>query len=97
MQPDERRIGLLEAGLRAAKLYGFFLMTSEQVAAEAQVTRTLINNYFNNMRQFRGELVKHAVKTSDLEVIAMLVTGRDAGLAGMVPTSLRVEALQSLR
>lgn len=87
---DVRREQILEAALTLATAAGFDRITRDKVAAAASCSQGLVNMYFQNMAGLRNELMKFAVKRSDVTVVAQ-------GLLARHPEALKApQALRSL-
>lgn len=85
---DVRREQILTAALTLAEAQGYGNIRRDAVALKASVSQGLVNMYFGNMANLRDELMRHAVKAGNLQVIAQ-------GLLDRHPEALK--APQSLR
>lgn len=85
---DVRREQILAASLALAERFGFNNVRRDAVALEANVSQGLVNMYFGTMANLRNELMAHAVRVKNLQVVAQ-------GLLDRHPEALK--APQSLR
>lgn len=87
---DVRREQILEAALLLSIGSSYAQITRDAVAKAAGVSQGLVNMYFGNMDGLRTELMRHAVKKSNVAVVAQ-------GLLGRHPEALKApQALRSL-
>lgn len=78
MNHDERFDQLLSAAIRVARKVGYQTMTRGAVATEAGCSAPLLNVYFDGVEAIRSAVVDHAIKSSDLRIIAQLLAVGDA-------------------
>jgi hypothetical protein len=95
MQPDERRVLLLEAGCTAVMSGGFNGLTRKAAADVAQVAPTNINHHFGNMSRYKGELVKYAVKRERLDVLFLVLVSPGPSYSAIVPAAMQSKARAS--
>lgn len=91
----EREAQILTAAVRVAARHGFSKFTLQQVANEAGVHKTLPLHYFGTMNQLRRKVMREAVKTGVLAVIAQGLALRDPH-AQKAPPEVKAKALQAL-
>lgn len=76
MQPAVRREAILAAALECAERYGYNDMTREQIGAAAGCSGPTVQYYFATMDTLRRTVMRAAVRTERLAVIAQgLVRG----------------------
>lgn len=91
----ERKAQILAAAMRLARKKGYRAITRDAVAKEAAAAQGLVNLYFGNMAALREEVIKEAVKTEDLKIIAQAIANADRH-ALKAPPALRKRALAAL-
>ncbi len=74
MSPDDRKAQLLAAAVKASVKAGYKAVTREAVATEAKVSATLLTRYFGDMDGLRTAMVKSAVETGNIKLIAEALT-----------------------
>lgn len=85
MAPAERKRHLLDVGLVLAERVGYRNVTMTALTEAAGVSRTLYHRYFSTVGRFRVDVMRAAVKTENLAVIAQ-------GLAAKDPQALKAPA-----
>lgn len=75
LRPDT---AVLDAALREAEANGYSHITRESVAYRAGITPATINQRWGTMAQFRRAVMRHAVHTKNLRVVAQGLAMRDA-------------------
>lgn len=85
MKPAARKNELIEAGLKLAQRKGFSKVTRDDIAAAVGVTGTAVQYHFNTMAQLRTAIMRRAVKTENLPVVAQ-------GIVAMHPCAVRAPA-----
>lgn len=76
-KPDDRKYQILAAALAvAARPGGWSKLTRDAVAREAQCADGLVSKYFGTMTQMRRTVMRSAVLTENLAIVAQgLATG----------------------
>jgi AcrR family transcriptional regulator len=76
-QPDDRRYQILTAALTVAERPGgWSALTRELVAKEVGCAEALISKYFGTMPDFKRTIMRSAILTENLSIIAQgLATG----------------------
>lgn len=75
--PKIRRRKLLTAALEVASKQGYQVMTFDQIAEEAQVSKSLVCKYFGTMPKLRRDVMRAAVRDEVLPVIAQGLINKD--------------------
>lgn len=76
MPPKARKTQLLEAAVNAADKYGYHNFTRDHIAEFSGASATLITNYFNTVNQLKRAVMRSAIHTERLKIIAEgIVTG----------------------
>ena len=74
--PKDRREEILTAALNVAENVGYRQLTREQVAINAGCAESLVSSYFGTMDKFKRTIMRAAVKSENLHIIAQgLVVG----------------------
>lgn len=95
LKPDARKEDILAAALPLAERHGYANLTRNQIADAAQVSGPVLNYHFGTMAQLRRDIMRHAIKSECLAVVAQGLSARD-GQAQKAPEALRRRALDSL-
>ena len=77
LQPAVRRDAILTAALDCAERYGCYDMTREQIGAAAGCSGPTVQYYFSTMDALRRSVMRAAVRTERLRVIAQGVVRGD--------------------
>ena len=86
---------ILQAGIVVANEVGYTCATIEEIADEAGVVAGTIHHHFNCAENFKDSLVKYAIDTNQLKVIAQAIaTGHR--YTRCLPPNLREQAINSL-
>jgi len=85
----------MTAALNASKRIGYQKVTRHDIALEAGVSDNLVSNYWGTMTQLRRDIMRHAVRTEVLEVIAQGLVAGDSQ-AGKASLQLKQQALEQL-
>lgn len=86
------RAHILQAALTVASRVGYAHATQASIADRAGVPPSLLSYYFGTMTQLRRDLMREAIRTECLPVIAQGVANRDRH-ALRAPLDLRIRAL----
>lgn len=92
---DTQRPKILAAALDEAAAVGFSHITRDNVAARAGVTSSLIHHYFGGMSDLRDAVMRHAIDTERLDVVAQGLALRHPATVMVMP-ELRDRALATL-
>jgi AcrR family transcriptional regulator len=96
LDPDLRRVQLIDAALDEAEAVGYSHCTRLGIAQRANVSEGLVSLYFGTMPQLRRQIVRHAVARSRLPIIAQALAAKDPH-AQKAPPEVQRAALASLR
>jgi len=94
--PNDRKYEILMAAIAvASRPGGWSKLTREAVAREAKCAEGLVSKYFNTMSQMRRAVMRSAVLTENLAVVAQgLATGDENALKAA--PELKSRALNTL-
>lgn len=96
LSPEERRQQLLVLAVKLAEKHGYKNITGPQVAEAAGLrSHGLIWHYFGTVEALRGEIMGHAIKTGNSEILLQGLVVRDAA-AMTAPQELKDQALSKL-
>lgn len=95
LHPDIRRDEILAAALLVAAGNHYAHMTREQIAQQAGVAGPTVQHYFGTMALLRRAVMRWAVRTRCLPVIAQGLVAGDVHARG-ASEELRREALNSV-
>lgn len=96
LHPDNRKEQIIEAAVKVAgRPGGWSKLTREAVAREAQCADGLISKYFGTMVAFRRTIMRHAIKTANLSVVAQGLAAGDT-CAKKADPELKARALETL-
>jgi DNA-binding transcriptional regulator YbjK len=95
LDPTIRRNEILQAALSVAERVGCKQLTRIQVAQKARCAESLISSYFGTMTQFRRTIMRAAVKTKNLKIIAYGLVEKDNHALKASP-DLKKRALSSI-
>lgn len=74
----ERRTQILDAAVSLALETGYLNLTKRAVAEHAGVSPSLVVAHFNTMNQMRRAVLRHAIQTEALVVVAQGLAAGDA-------------------
>ncbi len=94
-KPDERRDLILAAAVTAALSGGLMHVTRADIATRANVAPSLVSHYFDSMISLRDEVMRSAVESNCLQLVAQGVAMNNP-IAMAAPHALRADALASL-
>ena len=95
LNPDDRKNEILQAALNVAEAVGCKQLTRIQVARKARCAESLVSSYFGTMTQFKRAIMRAAIKTERLKIIAYGIVEKDKHALKASP-DLRQRALSSL-
>ena len=94
--PDERRAQILQAALVVAtQPGGWSSLTRENVAEQAGCAESLISRYFGTMTAFKRQIMRSAISTENLSIIAQGLACYDLH-ANKAPKGLKARAFAKL-
>jgi len=91
----ERVAQILQAALAVAQTVGYNRMTRDQIAAHCGIPSSLIAYHCGTMVELRRSLVRHAIKTNNLVVLAQAIVAKDSRVKNL-PDDIKRAALESL-
>jgi|SRR6478752_1767424 len=95
LEKKERVAQILAASLAIAERVGYTNVTRHAVAERLGIASTLVPYHMGTMVAFRRAILREAIRTECLPVIAQAVVAKDRH-ASKVPPELRSRALESL-
>lgn len=96
LQPSDRKDQILIAALRVAgKPGGWAALTRLNVALEVQCAESLVSKYFGTMISFKRTVMRAAIQTENLSIIAQGLASNDK-TAQKAPPALKQKALATL-
>jgi AcrR family transcriptional regulator len=95
LDPKERKQQILDVAVKLAEVVGVEGLRREGVAKGAEVADGLVSRYFNTMTQLRRAVMRRAVHTENLTIIAQGIAARDPEAMKASP-ELRAKALATL-
>lgn len=94
--PDNRKADILAAAITIAeKRDGWRSLTRNRVASVAECSEALVSRYFGTMQDLRAAIMKHAIKTKNLRIVAQGLAADDPQAKRAKP-ELKSEALKTL-
>ena len=90
-----RRDEILRAGLQLAVSKGYDRVTRDDIAAVVGIVPTAVQYHYSTMAKLRRDLMRHAVQSRCLAVIAQGLAARDPR-AQAAPDALKRQALEAL-
>lgn len=94
--PTDREQQILTEALRQARAHGYQNIQRAAIADALGIAHSLVNRYFGTMSTLRRDVMRAAVRTECLAVIAQGIALRDRH-ALKAPPALRERAIASLR
>lgn len=86
LEPKARKATILIAAIRLArKPGGYIKLTRAAIAAEAQCTEGLVSHYLGNMDEIRSAVMKQAIKSEYLDLIAQGIASNDKNVKNISP------------
>ena len=95
MHPADRIAQILQAALVVASKVGYARLTREDIAKRADVPASLISYHLGTMPALRRKIMREAIRTECLPVVAQGLAIRDR-FALKAPAELRARAVASL-
>lgn len=93
--PELRKDHILDVALKLAETNGYSRMTVVQVAEAAGITHGTVLRYFGTVAQLRNDVMRKAVKTNNLKIIAQGLSAGDRQ-AQKADEAVKAEALNCL-
>ncbi|MEG1884863.1 MAG: TetR/AcrR family transcriptional regulator [Alistipes sp.] len=95
VNPELRKDHVLNVALALSEVEGYSKVTRLQVADAAGVSTGTVSKHFGTMDQLRNDVVRRAVKTKNLKVIAQAIAAGDRHVK-KIDVDLKAEALRCL-
>lgn len=96
MENNTRKTQIFNAAVKLAERDGYQHIVRRDIAVKARCAEGLINHYFKGgMTALKREVMKNAVATSNLKILAQGLVARDR-VARRAPEELKREALNAL-
>lgn len=95
MTSEDRRKQILVAALELAERQGYTNVTSAAVAERVGCSKALVHSYYNTMPQLKRAVMRHAIKSCNLRVIAQGLAHMDVH-ALKAPDELKERARAAL-
>jgi AcrR family transcriptional regulator len=95
LEARERLAQILAAAVKMAAREGYQRITRETIAKAAGVSEALVTHYLGTMPELRRAVMREAVRTECLAVIAQGLTSRDKH-AAKAPPELQQKALRAV-
>ena len=96
LEARERTAQILKAALQVAARVGYTNLKRDDVAKAAGISASLVPYHMGTMTEFRRSVMREAVRTGHLPVIAQGIANRDRQ-ALKAPEEVRQRAIQSLK
>jgi AcrR family transcriptional regulator len=95
LDPTKRKEDILAVAVKCAESIGVANLRRDDIADHAGVARGLVSRYFNTMPQLRRAVMRYAVHTENLSIIAQGIAMRDPEALKVSP-ELRDRAIGTL-
>jgi len=95
LQPEDRKLAILDAAYSLAVADGYHTLTRERMAESAGVSLSLITYHWLSVALLREAVMQLAVERGDAHIIASGIVARDP-LALSAPLALRQAAAATL-
>jgi len=89
MNPIKRREQILATGLKFCEQNHYLTLTGNAIADKLGVRPSLTWHYFGDLKNFRRQILKEAIKRQNLTIIAQMMVKRDRALAKAPPELLQ--------
>ena len=86
---------VLLAAVELAAISGYLRVTRDAIADRAGVSMGSVTNYLGTIKQIRRAIVRHAIRTEHLVIIAHAIVNKDP-LTNKVNKTLRARAMESV-
>lgn len=77
MHVDDRKLQLLSCGAKLAERHGYAHITRKQIGDAAGVRESLVSRHFGTMGRYRNALMRHAIATKNVKLIAQGLIAKD--------------------
>lgn len=94
--PELRRVEILNAAMKlATRKGGWGSLTRASIAVEAECSEALVSLYFGTSVQIKRAVMREAVRTENLPILAQGIVAGDKQ-AAKIDATLKQKAIQSL-
>jgi AcrR family transcriptional regulator len=93
--PRVKKHDLLVHALELAQVHGYNKVTRDGIADRSGVAMGTVTNQLGTMQQLRRSIVRHAIRTENLAIVAQAVALKDP-LVKKIDQDLKQRALASL-
>ena len=90
------RTNILKSCLALASTHGYRNITRDQIAIKADVTPSLISYHLGTMLELRRHMMREAIRTENLPVLAQGIASKDKH-ALKAPPEMRAAAIDTLK
>lgn len=91
----DRSEHVFKCAVKLMERHGYDRVSRELIAESAACSPALVNVYFGTMSKLRSEVLRHAVRESNLTLLAQGIVSRHR-VALAAPAALKARAIQSL-
>ena len=95
LDPTIREASILAAAVKLSEKHGYSNITREMVAVAAKCSPALISAYYGSFEPLRSAVLRHAVVTSNLTILAQGLVARHR-IALAAPQALKAKAAKLL-
>lgn len=93
MSSEDRKLQVLQHAMKLSEINGFTGFSSLDIAKSVGIGHPLIFHHFGTMANLRADLMRLAVKTQNMLVLAQGIVARNP-IAVAAPESLKRQALK---
>lgn len=93
--PELRKESILRSAVHLAEKIGYSKVTAVGVGEEAGVSHGTVLHHFGTMVQLKNDIMRHAIKTSNMVIIAQGIVAKDKRAMKVDPQT-KEEALKCL-
>lgn len=91
----DRSAHVFKCAVKLMERHGYTRVSRSAIAESAECSPALVNVYFGTMGKLRAEVLRHAVRESNLTLLAQGIVARHR-VALAAPAALKARAIQSL-
>jgi len=95
VSPELRKENIMQCAMKLAEKHGYTKISSTLIAEAAGISHVSVIKYFGTMQQLRNDIMRKAVKTRNLKIVAQGLCAGDKQ-AKKADQSLKEEALKCL-
>ncbi len=89
-----KKIDLLEVAIKLAEAEGYSNVKRDEIARVAGVAMGTVNYHLGTMSKIKKSIVKHAIKTENLTIMAQAIIAKDP-MSSKISDDLRSQAIQA--